>query len=362
MQITIHKTFSDDGEPLYFVAQPSGVTELTDAALTKLLATMTPSETTIRITNISTAFMLVKRLREQGFMVVSCHWHATGIAKNLDAGEITRAFDALDAAMMTPVILRDDIFQLRQMIAARYAVLDFRRASQLKLKAIARTLGLTDNTDEWPAYLEAARREADEDKKSLENPITKAINTQAAAIPECVMLNEILGIKGKASWMTSASVVAYVGDVTRFATVSKLWKFAGWDVSEGKASKRAKGQVLSCNPKLKTALWSWCDSMLKTGNVKWRPVYDAARDAEILIHEAKCSRCAGLKSATDAQKEKKRLAIQSHAGARARRKVIKSVLREYFVKVRGVEDRACLEDHSRYVGDATAKSFAAKAA
>jgi phage terminase small subunit len=174
--IAIHKTFTEEGESLYFVTTSTGTVEMNDAKLSKTLSKLPPSETTIRITNVSSSFKLVETLREQGFTVTSAHWHATGIAKNLEPAEIAAAFYALADDICTEVKLRADIFNLKQIIAARYSAVDYRRAATLKLLAIARTLGLSDDAETWPSYLEAARRECKEGEKELENPITKAIN------------------------------------------------------------------------------------------------------------------------------------------------------------------------------------------
>lgn len=336
--IVVHKTFTEEGEANYFVATQTGVTEMNDAKLQKLLSKCTASDTTIRITNVSSAFKLVQSLRTQGFRVVSAHWHATGIEKNLEPTEIAQQFYNLSDEPFTEVKLRADIFELRQMIAARYAVLDFRRAAQLKLSAVSRTMGLSD-ADALPSYLEAARLHLLEEKKEIEDPIQKAINKAAEKIPECILLNKILGITGKSSWMTSASVVAYVGDVERFPMVSSLWAYAGQSVVNGKAPKRAKGQTQTWNPKLKTALWSWMDSALKTKNPIHRPAYDTYRAAELLVHEQKCEKCSALKCGTEAQAEKKRLVIQSHSGARARRRVVKDVLKQFWLEARGEETK-----------------------
>lgn len=332
--VAVHRTFDDQaetkGEPIYFVADAEGVTQLSAVKFDKYSAKLEPGST-VRVTNASSLGSVIHTLQKAGHNVVTAHWHATGIAKGLGPEDIARAFYALSADVFKAVTVRDDIGLLRAQIAAHYAVVKNRVASTLKLSAIARGLGLADAA-ELPLWLQAGHNEQDEDEKLLEKPIVKAINLTAASIPECVILNEILGVSGK-SWLTSAGVIAYIADPARFGSVSALWHYAGFHVANGKAPKRAKGGSVDWNPKLRTVLWKWCDSTIKNMDSKWRPAYDEYRLAELSVHEAKCSACAGQKSATEAQRLKKAQVISSHSGARARRRVIKDVLRMFWVRM-----------------------------
>jgi len=50
----------------------------------------------------------------------------------------------------------------------------------------------------------------------------------------------------------ASAIVAYLGDVTRFPTVSKLWKYCGFSPDQ---ASRERGKPLGHNPKVKTILW-----------------------------------------------------------------------------------------------------------
>lgn len=314
----LHRTFDKavetSGDAIYFLADSKGTTKLTGASFKKWAASLGPNST-VRLTNAA-MFMPIRNLADTtGAKFVSCHWHKTGLGKGLEAEIIATAFLPLPDAIFSPVNVREELVKLKTMVQMRYAQIDYRRAWQLKLSAITRGLGLSDNEVANPEYAYIFDRELANIKamqKENESPLDKDIAKHAATIPECVLLNQIMGIGS--SWTTSASVVAYLGDMGRFDSVSALWKYSGYDVVAGKAPKRAKGQVQTWNGKLRTSLWLWADSMLKTKNPIWRPVYDTYRAQELAVHASKCP-CK---------------TIEGHSGARARRRVIKDVLKAFF--------------------------------
>lgn len=60
-------------------------------------------------------------------------------------------------------------------------------------------------------------------------------------------ITEIRGIANK----TAAELIALIGDIGRFDTVSSLWHYAGLHVNEGKAPKLRKGEKIDYHPKLR---------------------------------------------------------------------------------------------------------------
>jgi hypothetical protein len=54
--------------------------------------------------------------------------------------------------------------------------------------------------------------------------------------------------------LISGSLISMIGDPGRFNTISTLWAYAGLDVRNGKAPKRAKGEVANWNGELRTVL------------------------------------------------------------------------------------------------------------
>jgi hypothetical protein len=60
-------------------------------------------------------------------------------------------------------------------------------------------------------------------------------------------------------------LVALIGDIERFATVSKLWAYAGLHVKEGKAVRLVKGQKANWSTELKTTCYKISESLWKLG-------------------------------------------------------------------------------------------------
>ena len=66
-----------------------------------------------------------------------------------------------------------------------------------------------------------------------------------------------------------------IGSASRFETFGKIVRYAGLDVTrEGKAPKRAKGQRITWNPKLRTALFKLTEGWLKVPESIWRARWD----------------------------------------------------------------------------------------
>lgn len=81
-------------------------------------------------------------------------------------------------------------------------------------------------------------------------------------------------------------------DIEKCSTVSALWKWAGLDVVDGKASRITKGEKIHHSPLLKTTMFILATSFIKT-NSPYRKVYDEAkakymeREGMKLIHAHK---------------------------------------------------------------------------
>lgn len=64
----------------------------------------------------------------------------------------------------------------------------------------------------------------------------------------------LVGIKGIGPH-TAAKLIAYIDDPAMFATVSKLWRFAGYAVIDGKREYREKGVTAHYSTRLKCEVW-----------------------------------------------------------------------------------------------------------
>jgi len=64
----------------------------------------------------------------------------------------------------------------------------------------------------------------------------------------------------------SAKLICYIKDIERFATVAKLWRYAGLGVVDGKAERRRRGQKANYNTRFKALMYVIANSFLKTGS------------------------------------------------------------------------------------------------
>lgn len=74
----------------------------------------------------------------------------------------------------------------------------------------------------------------------------------------------------------STKVLGLIGDIEKFATISKLWRFSGYAVIDGKIDRPVKGEKLVYNRTLKTALYNCGDSFIKSRS-PYRDIYDQAK-------------------------------------------------------------------------------------
>lgn len=74
----------------------------------------------------------------------------------------------------------------------------------------------------------------------------------------------------------STKVLGLIGDIEKFPTISKLWRFSGYAVIDGKIDRPVKGQKLVYNRTLKTALYNCGDSFVKSRS-PYRDIYDQAK-------------------------------------------------------------------------------------
>jgi hypothetical protein len=321
--ISLHRTFDEEkkGDPIFYVAEAGKAKKYTGLKLNPFLESI-EGDVTIRVTSLAYFLPILQTMANQGARVVSAHWHNTGLEKGLAPEDIALGFLSIPEDVLFNVQLRQDLHNLRQLVNARQAVVKYRKAAFQTMQATSRSMGFADDlaTELKPVWLRLQEEDVIRIEKMNETPIEKDIAKHAAKIPECILLNQILGVNG--SWGTAASVIAYLGDPARFPSVAALWHYSGQHVVDGKAPKRKKGMTSTWNSNVRTALWNWADSMLKTRNPIWRPIYDQYLAEELAVHLDKHPGC---------------IAVQGHSGARARRRVVKDVLKEFLVKANNLE-------------------------
>ena len=300
----------------YYVADGVKCLKLTETKLVKWITNLEKEEV-LRVTQAHSTDVVLLGLAERGVKIQYAHWHSTGLEKNLPPEAIATGFYNLPQDIFRDFKPRADLAQLRHLVDARLALMEHRKADFLRLGALKRSIGLADE-DSLPKQLQIVEDELLADKRKFETPVDKKLSEVAESIPECVAFNAASGVAD--SWVTSGTVVAFLGDISRFPMVSSLWHYCGQHVVEGLAPKRKRGEPGTWHPRVRTALWLLGTSIIKNRNNRWRPVYEQFLDKELQEHDVKHPGC----------KTK-----QGHCGARARRRVVKEILKEFYLTVCG---------------------------
>lgn len=89
-----------------------------------------------------------------------------------------------------------------------------------------------------------------------------------------------------------ASILAEIDDIERFATPSKLRRFAGYGVINGEIDRPRSGEKLPFNRRLKTQVYLAVDSMIKAGAFPYSDMYAEFQDSDRRKHpHAVCTEC-----------------------------------------------------------------------
>lgn len=293
----------------------------------------------IRSTYADVCDSILIQIAARGAIIQYANWHATGIDKNQSPQQIVDAYAHLDAAIFRTLKIQKDLAELRRLINQRDAIVDERKRAVQRIKATFRSMGKTKDCD----YTEGEKKllaivgniegeiiEPGEKKSKVVNLLTfieKQICAMAKKNRYCQLFNSAAHIS-EDSWITAASVVALCGGIERFDEVASFWHYCGEHVVDGKAPKRAVGQVVDWNPRLRTILWKLGDSITKNMKNPWRKFYDNTKAIELANHDAKC------KSGPDGKACKY---PEGHAGARAVRKMRKEIVKRWFLACKGID-------------------------
>lgn len=110
-----------------------------------------------------------------------------------------------------------------------------------------------------------------------------------------------------------------VFDVSKAKHISSFWAYAGLHVIEGKAPRRKKGEKLNYSTQARTLCWKVSDSFIKQRTTPYREIYDRVKAEET----------AKLKDSGKGWK--------LHADLRARRRMVKQFLADFWVYWRKAE-------------------------
>jgi hypothetical protein len=308
--------------------------EVGSSKFEKFLDTL-PKRQTIRLTATNAADILVEILNTKGFKTVCCHWHKTGIEKNLPPEDIAQKFTQLNDSLFRPLVYRRDLAELRKAVSLRRALLQFYGDGVRRIKSIARDQGVPDL--QYDLELSSALNDLTRIKNLLPDLKTgetdkrinwnKLVEERAKAVPECILFAKVAHVK---SLLSAAAIISVIGDVTRFeGQVSAVWKYLGNHVVNGSSPKRQKGQPSDWSTKGRTALYLLGQSIIKDRSNPWRAEFDKNREYEMAMHDKKnnpsCRR----------DEEGKCKNKEGHCTAMAIRKVMKEIVKRFVVAASG---------------------------
>lgn len=110
-----------------------------------------------------------------------------------------------------------------------------------------------------------------EQLKEMEKGLVKEAKQYLKHHPVWPWLKNVKGL-GPA---LAAQLLGYINDIGRFDTVSRLWRYSGLGVTDGKADCMRKGQKARYNPKIKALMYNIGTSFLKTKSPYSRIYYEA---------------------------------------------------------------------------------------
>ena len=147
------------------------------------------------------------------------------------------------------------------------------------------------------------------------------------------------------STISTSNLLQYFGYCEKAKHCSSLWKYAGLHVVNGHSPKRekttkeekseGKSNQLDWNPKLRSLLYRIGDSFIKQRTPIYRDIYDKEKERQLKL--------GGWNEEKRIMKDKDKEGAPQrllHADLRARRKMVKEFLRQYYVNcllIRGIE-------------------------
>lgn len=135
----------------------------------------------------------------------------------------------------------------------------------------------------------------------------------------------ITNIRGLGEGGLAAQLLAQVDDISKFDTVSRLWRFAGQAVFDGKAEKNQRGEKSHFNRKLKGICFNIADQFIKQQTPGYVDLYYAEKARQRELHPV------------PVENNGKKLYTDAHIHNRAWRKMVKAFLRDLWVEWRKVE-------------------------
>lgn len=157
-----------------------------------------------------------------------------------------------------------------------YTLMELRKASNLRISAVERGDSMMD------AEFERKFQETLNLEETLEEARSAMIE-EGEFVP---VWDWASGVKGIAAGGLLAQLLARIDDIGRFPTISKLWRFAGWGLNEGKTDYPRKGEKLPYDRILKGICWNIAVSFLKQQTPVYVDIYYEEKERLRLLYPA----------------------------------------------------------------------------
>ncbi len=181
-----------------------------------------------------------------------------------------------------------------------------------KLEEARKKGKLTSEELEFIEKISEMQKAANKEEKLIEKMFAKEVGS----IPIYVKwLSKIKGIGAT----HAITLIAFMGDCSRFETRSKLNAYAGYHVKNGESVSMKKGEKINWNPKLKSRLFVLADNLIKA-NGKYKKFYDKKK---ALIKQK-------FPEIVEVEGQKRKKYTPLHIERMARRKMIQLFLSHYW--------------------------------
>ena len=339
--IALHKTFENGTVNLYLHDDTGARCLDTPEDIHNFITTIS-QDTSLRMSSAFALDVIVREVSERGVNVLRAYWHDLGLEKGLSPEEIAKALYMAPASVFRSFKYHVKLAELRTEIAIRSAKEQAVGDTKRRILCIAKNEGLATpeqvkaepRFNDAYTYLEALSGSVSKPKQ-LKNgkvqfvDIDTVVNNLAKDIPECRLFNEIAGLKG--GYITAATLMSIIQDIDRFPNVASLWSYFGMSVVDGKAPKRKAGSPANWSSKGRTCLYNLGVSIVKNTNNPWRQYFEDAKDIYLAKHAEECKL---------GEKGEPCKFPKGHADAQARRKMVKEILKRFYLKLKGEEYKA----------------------
>jgi len=256
--------------------------------------------------------------------------------------------------------------RIRHLVDLYYDVQEVRKAANNRLREISENIEEARESDEIRiedyTELERALNKYIEDHlnpkhlKDLEKEIKRRLDKELKTVE--IYTEFLRNIKG-ISMTLGAGLLSRL-DSHKAPYPSSFWKFCGMH-PEG-ARGRSRGEKIGYNPWMKTHVWKVGDSFVKQRTPKYRSIYDCAKEEEReklndpisdpknCPHYEECFE--ELKEKAErAGREPKSPSCRGHIDNRARRKMVKEFLKDFWVEWRSLEGLEVREPYHEAIQD-----------